>query len=108
MKTARFLLMILLVLAVPFQGALAVSAGQCMALDHHDAAAGDGHDHGDSHADGDGQDHAQNSHCAPSVAISAAVQVPVPEARAESAVAALPSSFSGILPQTLDRPPLAL
>jgi len=108
MKAARFLLMTMLVLAVPFQGVLAVSSGQCMALDHHGAASSDSHDHGDSHSDGDGHDHAQNSHCAPSVAISAAVQVLVPEARAESAVAALPSSFSGVLPQTLDRPPLAL
>ena len=95
-KAARFLLLTMLVLAVPFQGALAVSAGPCVALEHHDGGAGDG------------LDHAQNPHCAPSVAISAAVQVLVPEARAESPVAALPSSFAGIHLHELYRPPLAL
>jgi len=95
-KAARFLLMTMLVLAVPFQGALAVSAGPCVALDHHDGAAGDG------------LDHAQNPHCAPSVAISAAFQFQMPDARAETAVAALPPSFAGILLHELYRPPLAL
>jgi hypothetical protein len=96
MKAVRFLLIVMLALAVPFQGALAVSAGPCVALGHHDGAAGDG------------LDHAQNPHCAPSVAISAAVQFQVPEARAETAVPALPTSFSGILLHELYRPPLAL
>jgi len=96
MKAVRFLLIVMLALAVPFQGALAVSAGQCVAIEHHDGNAGDG------------LDHAQNSHCAPSVAISAVVRVLVPEARAETAVAALPPSFAGILLHELYRPPLAL
>lgn len=96
MKAARFLLIAMLALAVPFQVALAVSAGQCGAIDHHDGEAGDSHDH------------AQNSHCAPCVAISAAVQVLVPDARAQSAATALPLSFARILLHELYRPPLAL
>jgi hypothetical protein len=59
---ARLLLLILVAIAVPVQGALAVTVGQCRSFDHHAADSGHplashheaekqtshGHDHGDS------------------------------------------------------------
>jgi hypothetical protein len=57
---ARYLLIAVLALAVPFQAALAVSAAQCMAFEHQDTApqhAGHSHDGHQDHQDQDHQDH---------------------------------------------------
>jgi hypothetical protein len=99
-----------------------------MALGHHDAGTGASHDHATGHeahhAHGDdfGADHGHevsesapgNAHCPPCVACCAAVaissfaQIFIPELPTASVVAAPELSFSGIQPERLDRPPLAL
>src|SRR5919109_4567535 len=57
-KVVRFLLAAFLALAVPLQGALAVTAAQCMAFGHHKSSAAQ-----QSHANiGQAHDHAANSH----------------------------------------------
>ena len=109
MRFFRLFLAAVLMLAVPFQGVLAVTSGQCMALEHHAGAADDGH-----HNDGDQDEHASNSHCGPCVACCASAAivsfegVSRPETSTVSVAGVLPPSFAGIQPDTLDRPPLAL
>ena len=113
MKFIRLFLAAVLMLAVPFQGVLAVTSGQCMALEHHAGAAADGHDH-DSNHDSNHDDQASNPHCGPCVACCAAAaivsfeSISLPEAPTASVVGASPLPFTGIQPDTLDRPPLAL
>ena len=129
----RFLVALAVALAVPAQGYAAVAAGLCMALGHHqDAQAGANehgtHDHGaasahnhaaapahDVDADGDksGKSH-DKAHCPPCVSCCAAATIApaagigVPEMAPVAAVPSAPYSLAGILPEKLDRPPLAL
>jgi hypothetical protein len=117
-KLLRFVILLTVSLAVPLQGAAAVSAAQCMALGHHDTAAG--HDHSLAGHDIDGKhDHkshapAGGAHCGPcaacctTAAISFFVPVPIGAQAAESPVGALPSSLAGVQPDQLDRPPRLL
>jgi hypothetical protein len=116
---ARTLLVSLLVVCVPFQAALAVSAAQCMALQHHQDLGGH-----DAHAHHDGQQHSHGapqsnphhdkdsgSHCSPcagAAAIASAIN-PVSAATVHGTVNAVPDRpLPGDLPSRLDRPPLAL
>jgi hypothetical protein len=119
----RMLVAFAMALLVPLQGIAGVSAGLCMELGHqeapatahahvstHDHGTADHHDHntaGDEHTAG-------NAHCPPCVACCAAAAISsyslvfIPEAPAAFVIAAHPPSFSGVQPETLDRPPLAL
>lgn len=116
-KILRLIVAFGLALAIPLQGLASVTAGVCMAVGHHDAGQPASHDHGDGadHSaphDPEGSD--SSSHCAPCVAccaaasIAPAAQVFVPDTSPPAAIAALPLLHPGFLPETLDRPPLAL
>jgi hypothetical protein len=120
-------------LAVPIQGMAAVTAGQCMALGHHQGAgahdsesrAQDGHDghdhaaHSHSHseagskADGD-ESGANGAHCGPCTACCASASIAGPAALSiVSSPSNAPYVFLqfpplGVQPDGLDRPPLAL
>jgi hypothetical protein len=127
-RLSRILIALALALAVPIQGAVAATAGLCMALGHHDAGTAASHDHatdhGARHAHGDesgaghGHEVSDNSpsgaHCPPCVACCAAAaissfpQIFIPESPTASVIAAPGLSFSGVQPERLDRPPLAL
>lgn len=137
-RLLRWVLFLAVALAVPVQGVAAVAAGQCMAFGHHDggmAAAHDapnnGHEGGpghQGHGDGDAygspgheshqapqqDDGASADHCAPCVACCAAAAIspsfqPLdPHSGTEFLVEATGTPFSGIAPESLDRPPLAL
>jgi hypothetical protein len=115
-KLLRVVLVVLIALAVPLQGALAVGTAQCLALEHHEAAGHD-HSHGDHDHDSSSQDHhgpASHSHCGPCVACCASASI----ASAPALPAIAPPPFGidvlpnfpliGDLPGGLFRPPLAL
>jgi len=129
-RLSRFLIALTLAFAVPVQGMAAVSAGLCMALGHHDAGAAASHDHATdhgahhAHGNGSGPTHkhahevpnnsADGAHCPPCVACCAVAAISpfagifIPEPPTASVIAAPEPSFSGIQPERLDRPPLAL
>jgi hypothetical protein len=115
-KFMRFLLVALIALAVPLQGALAVGTAQCLALEHQDDAGHD-HSHGDHDHDSSSQDHdnpASHSHCGPCVACCASASIASASALPliappPFAVDVLPNfPLIGDLPGGLFRPPLAL
>jgi hypothetical protein len=119
-KLARLLLIAVLAIVVPFQGAAAVGAGQCMALGHHDSAGNHGHDshNYDSHAGStnSADDHgaATATHCGPCTACCASAAIAGP-ARLSilSSLSETQYFFSqlpplGVQPDGVDRPPLAL
>lgn len=124
LKLARTLLAFAMALLVPLQGMAGVNAGLCMDLGGHHEAPAAAHEHGSAHDHGtaDHHDHssagnentAGTAHCPPcldccaAAAISSFSEFFIPEAAASSVVAQIPPSFSGIQPETLDRPPLAL
>lgn len=123
LKPFRLLVALALMLAVPFQGIAASVAAVCMAMDAPVVQASvedgeDGHGHSHSHESADqkpGDHHSDKTpdkgHCAPSVAAAAIASfatLHIPEFPAASVIAAMPASFSGIAPETLDRPPLSL
>jgi hypothetical protein len=116
-------------LAVPVQGLAAVAAGLCMAIGgHHQTQSVEGHgsvtldhDHaaGDKHSDSDhgaaGTDKSSSdTHCPPCVSCCAAAVIAPAEpislsgASPIAAIAAPQYTISGVLPEKLDRPPLAL
>jgi hypothetical protein len=116
---SRLLLAAVLAICVPFQAALAVSAGQCAALKHHESPAGQsGHHmpdpashqgHADSgHGSGSGSDCGPCAGCCASAAISCPTSLGVHLAN-RNAVNALPDLPPlADMPSGLDRPPLAL
>jgi hypothetical protein len=125
-RILKLVIVVAVALSVPLQGAAAVSAAQCMALGHHDAAASQGHDHEqdhhqDHHQDGAGH-HAheapgvedKSAHCGPCAACcaSASIAAPLPlfsPPAPGGAAQALPAPFHpGFQPEELDRPPLVL
>lgn len=126
LKLHRFLLVLLLALSLPVQGIAAAASGVCMAMgDHGEAVSTAGHpahEHAhDAHADDPAHDAghhhsgtgkpAGKGHCAPcfaAAAISSFDSPALPEAMATIAIPVVPASFSGIAPETLDRPPLSL
>jgi hypothetical protein len=123
------LLAFAIALAVPIQGMAAITAGQCMALGHHQGDGAhasqshtqDGHDHAaHSHSDeagskADGDESGGNgAHCGPCTACCASASIAGPAALS---IVSSPSNapyvflqFSplGVQPDGLDRPPLAL
>lgn len=115
---SHLLVVLVLALAVPIQAFAAISAGLCMDLGHHGAAAAydhAGHSHAAPHHNDDGTgDKGSNAHCPPCVsccAVTAIASFPavfVPEQAASVVIGALPASFLGVPPHRLDRPPLAL
>jgi len=115
---ARLLIAFVLALTVPLQGIAAVSAGVCMALGHHGEAAPEAHHHADSaahhHGDESGSEKGGEAHCPPCVSCCAAAAIVsfppfvVDRQPASPVIAAPPAAFSGVAPETLDRPPLAL
>lgn len=116
LKVLRFLALAFVALTVPLQGLAGVMAGQCMALGHHQEAAGhDAHAHAadasHEHADAD---EGSNAHCGPCTACCASASIAGSESPCIVAPPAVPDyTFSqfpplGIQPDGLDRPPLAL
>jgi hypothetical protein len=127
---ARLILVVLVALAVPVQGALAVTAGQCMALakqsagGHENRSHGqDGHHHAassHSHADEGGSNAvddegaADGAHCGPCTACCASASIAGSGALSILSTASnAPYVFSqfppiGVQPDGVDRPPLAL
>jgi len=115
---ARLLIAFVLALTVPLQGIAAVSAGVCMALGHHGEAAPGAHHHADSaahhHGGESGSERGGEAHCPPCVSCCAAAAIvafsftPPPDPARVCALDALLLSFSGVTPERLDRPPLAL
>jgi hypothetical protein len=123
------LLAIALAVAVPIQGMAVITAGQCMALGHHQDTSGhdsqakdghDGHDHA-AHSHADEADHADGEasdgkagHCGPCTACCASASIAGPAAMSIlSSTSDAPYVFSqsppmGVQPDGLDRPPLAL
>jgi hypothetical protein len=115
-KLLRGVLVTLIIVAVPLQGALAVGTAQCLALEHQDGAGHDhshgGHDHHSSPHDQDVP--ASHSHCGPCVACCASASI----ASAPALTVIAPPSFAidvppnfplvGELPGGRFRPPLAL
>lgn len=127
LKALRFLAFAFVALTVPVQGMAAVAAGQCMALGHHEEAAGNdahalvddaGHDHAaHAHEAGEGLEHendGENAHCGPCTACCASASIAGAEAASIVAWPAVPSyTLSpspplGVEPEGLDRPPLPL
>lgn len=119
-RLKRLLLVLLVVFAVPAQGAAAASAGVCMALGHHDAAASMGDDHAvhggsASHEGAGDSDQGSSAHCGPCLACCGAV-TGVSSALAASGTFAPGGAIevhdhpepAGVRPGGLDRPPLAL
>lgn len=117
----RFLLLLVIAFAVPVQGMAAVSSGICMTFGHHDAPgqAAD-HHHGpvagaqaDDSSGGDA-DHQGGAHCGPCVACCGASSIASSSARVVPVLPGLAvqppyvEGVAGILPDSLDRPPLAL
>jgi hypothetical protein len=127
---ARLMMVVLVALAVPLQGAAAVTAGQCMALSQQGDGGHDNHSHGQdghhhsasshSHAnDGgskavDDQDGSGGAHCGPCTACCASASIAGSGAlsilSAASNAPYLLSQFPpiGVQPDGVDRPPLAL
>lgn len=123
---ARLLIIFATALAVPLQGVASVTAAQCMVLGHHDmadrpAAGQSDHVAGDdgqmashSHPD-EGSRKKTGHHCGPCVAcclsvsiVAAALPIVSPLAP-DAAIIEMPyRSHPSVLPDELDRPPLAL
>jgi hypothetical protein len=130
-KLLRMLVAFAMALLVPLQGMAGVGAGLCAELGGHESVAvhehgadhhGAAHQHetGESAADhhddeGAGNEGpAGNPHCPPCVACCAAAAISsftpvfIPEAPAAFVITEISRSFTGVQPETLDRPPLAL
>ena len=112
----RALAVLLLALTVPLQGMAAVTGGVCMALGQHHDAAPDQHQ---AHAHDDGGakhgDHGgKKSHCGPCTACCASASITGPLSFAllslpsDTPYVFLKSFSSGIQPDGLFRPPLAV
>ena len=118
---ARFVVVAVLMLAVPMQAVAAITAELCMTAGQHEAEAAPVHDH---HAGADDSpaparhqaphDHADydtsgSSHCVPGMAsISAAPKISVAAVPQVSVVPGLFPSSGSTLARKLDRPLLAL
>lgn len=129
-RLARLFLVAALAVLLPLQGFAAVSAGQCMALGHHDTLAAGPSDpahpvqgHGDAahgaHAGAAADHHGgahesadADPHCGPCVACCASASICSAAVPALAAAAAEPlpllmlTSRAGFHPDALDRPPL--
>lgn len=125
-RIAKFFLTFAVVLAVPLQGAAAVYAAQCMVLSYHEmtdeqaldqaqaAQEVTEHDEMTGHGHQEGGSTQGSHHCGPCVGCCASVSIapsiaflPAPAPHA----AVVEVSFSphpSVLPDQLDRPPLAL
>ena len=115
----RLLLLLLVAIAVPVQGAQAAADGICMTFGHHDAPGQlADHDHavpGSADAEsGDTEADHGDAHCGPCVSCCGAASIasPVWPAPTIVPVHAMPvhyvQQFAGLLSGGLDRPPLAL
>ena len=114
---ARLMMVVLVALAVPLQGAAAVTAGQCMSLSQdghpHSASSHSHADEGGSKAVDDGEG-SGGAHCGPCTACCASASIAGPGALSIlSAASNAPYFFSqfppiGVQPDGVDRPPLAL
>lgn len=118
-KLFHLLVVLAIALVVPIQGIAAVSAGICMGLGHggahsHDSGAADHHHGADPHDEGAAGGTSGGAHCPPCAsccAVTAIASFPlvfIPESPAAALIAALLPGSSGVVPEKLDRPPLAL
>jgi hypothetical protein len=100
----KALLVFLLAVMIPLQGLAAVSAGECMALEHHQHAGHEGHSH-----DGDGHGHKHASHeCCASACIVSWNAFATPEAPSQPQYFVSQSPPPGVQPDGVYRPPLAV
>ena len=121
LRIARPFIVLLLVFTLPVQAMAAVAAGVCMAMGHHEA--GMAHDHQSGHAPGHAMSHQESqpadgtgetAHCPPCAAcctaghMAAAPMALVPSLASPELPAAVAQARVPILPEELDRPPLAL
>jgi hypothetical protein len=122
-STSRLLISLVLALTIPVQAIAGVAAGMCTVLGHDDHGAAAPHHHtvandhdGAGHHDGDDASDktAGNAHCPPCAACCATTAIPssalslLAHRPAASEIAVRLPSFSGIQPDRLERPPLAL
>ena len=119
-KLPRLLIAFALVLAIPAQAVAAAGGDLCMAFGHHeagmqvdqdqDAAVGHHHDEGGKGANGSHDAHCPPcaSCCATTAAVAAFPFFVLPEQAGSWIPAARSVSFSGVPPERLERPPLAL
>jgi len=114
-RLARLFIALILAVSVPAQAISAVTAGMCMALGHHDSGHAQPHQHdGAAHEHESSDSHAVDSHCAPcagccaAAAISSFASLVNPEPPIASVMSRSTASFTGVQPDLLDRPPLAL
>jgi hypothetical protein len=131
-KDLRWFIVFALALAIPLQGLAAVTGGLCMAMGHHRDSAGHSHsiEHVQTESSGvhglhnahssTGHTHSESdhspshAHCAPCVACCAATAIApsafplVPDEAPASTIVAASISFTGVSPDQLYRPPLAL
>lgn len=120
-STSRLLISLLLALAIPVQAIAGIAAGICTTFGHHDHGSAALHDHaGDEdgavhhHGDEPSDQTTGDAHCPPcaacctTTAISSSVLTLLPDGHAAGEIAVRLPSFSGIQPDGLDRPPLAL
>lgn len=111
-RTIRLLIALIVAIVVPLQGLAAAKGDLCMGVGpHHSHDAGAGENHQQDGHDDDGQG---SAHCPPCVACCAAAAASASSAvltaddGADRSIASSPLPISGIQPDTLDRPPLAL
>ena len=113
----RFLLLLVIAFAVPVQGMAAVGAGICMAFGHHDAPGHVAdHDHdvaGSTEVDPAGGDTDQgDAHCGPCVSCCGVASIASPALAVVPIVSGLvmqphyADRVAGLVPDSLDRPPL--
>ena len=119
-RSLRLLLALLMACVLPIQGTAAATAGVCQALGHygsHGAAPHDHHEHSGAadhpHGESAGKAPAK-AHCPPcetccaTTAISSVPEIVTPETANPLVIHTPALTYSGIAPETLDRPPLAL
>lgn len=116
----RIVLVAVLALLVPLQGAAAVAAGQCMATGHHQDGGGSDHSHSPDGADGHGDSHHDShddgkaSHCGPCAACCASASIagspalPILATAADTKYLSFQLSPRAVQPHGIDRPPLPL
>lgn len=113
------LLVVVVAIVLPLQGMASVTAGQCMALGHHqDAGVTNAHDHAPGEADADHSHGAPedtgNAHCGPcmsccaSASMAAAVGAALVSSRYDAEYLFSPLPPLGVEPDGVYRPPLSL
>lgn len=102
-RSAKILLLALIVALLPLRSIAAMIADPCLAAEQQSAAQSKGHAQ-DSHT-GSGKAH---THCLGSVFLTAAAPARLPARADEQGIAFVQRSAAAFVPDQLDPPPLAL